>query len=148
MQPIDISILQARFVATIRVLFKVNRFTGSTEFQGFAITFRPSILNGPLETTHCGHKWHPIKIIREIPFMTWNNRIFKHVANGRICFALHETYYDETTGNIKGWTEQPVSEFSGSIEELIEDLEQKLNDAKKFRDAVLIFDAPEGKDNQ
>lgn len=73
--------------------------------------------------------------------MSWNNRIFKHVRNGSVSYALHETFYDETNGNIKGWTEEPVSEHSATIDELIQDLEQKLEDAKRFRNSILLFDA-------
>lgn len=73
--------------------------------------------------------------------MTWNNRIFKHVKNGFISYALHETFYNKMNGNIEGWTEEPVSEHSTSIDELIQDLEQKLEDAKQFRNSILLFDA-------
>jgi hypothetical protein len=73
--------------------------------------------------------------------MTWNNRIFKHVDNGSVSYALHETFYNEMNGKIEGWTEEPVSEYSTSIDELIQDLEQKLEDAKRFRNSILLFDA-------
>lgn len=73
--------------------------------------------------------------------MSWNNRIFKHVSNGSVSYALHETFYNEMNGNIEGWTEEPVSEHSTSVNELIQDLEQKLEDAKRFSNSILLFGA-------
>jgi hypothetical protein len=70
--------------------------------------------------------------------VTWNNRIYKHIIGGKEYFALHETFYNKKTGQIESWTEKPLTELSDSIDELIQDLEQKLTDAKRFRNAVLL----------
>ena len=80
--------------------------------------------------------------------MTWNNRIYKHFIKGKECFALHETFYNNETGLIEGWTETPLTEFSESIDELIQDLEQKLADAKRFRNAVLLPNASAEENNK
>ncbi len=69
--------------------------------------------------------------------MSWNNRIFKHTVNGEEFYALHETFYDDKTGAIVGWTKNPVTEHSESIEDLIQDLEEKLADARRFKDTIL-----------
>lgn len=73
--------------------------------------------------------------------MTWNNRIYKHLLGGKEYFALHETFYNNETGLIESWTEEPLTEFSDSVDELIQDLEQKLADAKRFRNVVLLSNA-------
>ena len=79
--------------------------------------------------------------------MTWNNRIYKHLIGGKEYFALHETFYNNETGLIEYWTEKPLTEFSDSIDELIQDLEQKLTDAKRFRNAVLLPNASVNENN-
>jgi len=79
--------------------------------------------------------------------MTWNNRIFKHIIEGREFFALHEAFYNNETGLIENWTEEPLTEFSESTDELIQDLEQKLADAKRFRNAVLLPDVTAKENN-
>jgi hypothetical protein len=73
--------------------------------------------------------------------VTWNNRIFRHLIGGKELFALHETFYNHDTGLIESWTEKPLTEFSESIDELIQDLDQKLADAKRFRNTVLLPEA-------
>jgi len=80
--------------------------------------------------------------------MSWNNRIFRHVLNGEHRYALHETFYEADAGLIKAWTKEPVTEFSESIDELIQDLEQKLADAKRFRNTVLLPDASTEENNE
>lgn len=80
--------------------------------------------------------------------MTWNNRIYKHLIKGKVCFALHETFYNSESDLIESWTEEPVTEFSDSIDELIQDLEQKLDDARRFRNAVLLPDASVEENNR
>lgn len=80
--------------------------------------------------------------------MTWNNRIYKHFIKGKECFALHETFYNSETGLIESWTETPLTEFSESIDELIQDLEQKLADAKRFRNTVLLPNASAEENNK
>jgi hypothetical protein len=79
--------------------------------------------------------------------VTWNNRIYKHLIGGKEYFALHETFYNNETGLIEYWTEKPLTEFSDSIDELIQDLEQKLTDAKRFRNAVLLPNASVNENN-
>lgn len=65
--------------------------------------------------------------------VTWNNRTYKHLIGGKEYFTLHETFYNNETGLIEYRTEKPLTEFSDSIDELIQDLEQKLADACKNR---------------
>lgn len=65
-----------------------------------------------------------------------------------MCFALHETFYNSENYLIESWTEEPVTEFSDSIDELIHDLEQKLDDARRFRNAVLLPDASVEENNR
>lgn len=79
--------------------------------------------------------------------MTWNNRIYRHLIGSKECFALHETFYNNETGLIESWTQEPITEFSDSIDELIQDLEQKLTDAKRFRNAVLLPNASVDENN-
>lgn len=68
-----------------------------------------------------------------------NYRIIKKVKGGIPYYGLHEVYYSEPE-KPSGYTEEPLSEFSASVEELIQDLELKLSDAKRFRNAVLETD--------
>lgn len=84
--------------------------------------------------------------------MSWNYRIFKHEYPGLICdpipqimYELREVYYNDA-GQVCGWTiEKPSVGPSESIDELIEEIEMHLRDAKKCRDDVLDFDMePEG----
>jgi hypothetical protein len=62
--------------------------------------------------------------------MIWNNRITKD-KNG---YALREVFYE---GETKSWTEDASTEYFDSPEELIRDLEHKLQDAKQFKDDIL-----------
>jgi len=62
--------------------------------------------------------------------MIWNNRITKDNKG----FALREVFYD---GDTKSWTEDVLTEYFDSPDELIKDLERKLQDAKKFKDDIL-----------
>lgn len=80
--------------------------------------------------------------------MTWNNRIYKSVVKGKEYFALHETFYNNETGLIENWTEKPLTEYFDSVDELIQDLEKKLTDAKRFRNSVLHHDATATENNK
>ena len=76
--------------------------------------------------------------------MTWNYRIFKHKGTDGHdpvpTYALHEVYYDEE-GKTRGWTLEPMAgHHHESVEELLAELAQMLNDATKAKDAVLDFD--------
>ena len=68
-----------------------------------------------------------------------NYRIIKQVKGGVPYYGLHEVYYSESE-KPSGYTEEPLSEYSASVEELIQDLELKLSDAMRFRNAVLEID--------
>ncbi len=74
--------------------------------------------------------------------MGWNNRIIRHEIDGEERLALHEVYYNED-GSIKAWTKKPVTEFFEDTEDIVSDLEQKLRDAKRFRDEILDLKALE-----
>ena len=70
--------------------------------------------------------------------MTWNNRIFKHEGEHGASYALHEAFYDNRE-KPHSWTKEPMCGHFESVDELIESLECMLNDAKRFKDAVLNY---------
>lgn len=57
-------------------------------------------------------------------------------------------FYNNETGLIENLTEKPLTEFSESIDELIQDLEQKLADAKRFRNTILPPNASAEENNK
>ena len=71
--------------------------------------------------------------------LSWNNRIYKHDIDGDTFFALHEAYYDVEAGEVKSWTDRPVTSLCESVEDLITLLELQLQDANRFRDDVLVY---------
>jgi hypothetical protein len=61
---------------------------------------------------------------------TWEYRIIKHDTDEGTYFAVHEVFYDES-GEIKGWTENPVSFGGDSEKELHRTLQTMIKDCKK-----------------
>ena len=53
--------------------------------------------------------------------MSWNYRVLKHVAAGEEGYQIHEVYYNED-GSIEACTEEAVTCFGGSEDELKETL--------------------------
>ncbi len=66
--------------------------------------------------------------------MKWNNRIIERelkASNGTtLLYGLHETYYN-AAGLVTGFTQEPVTGYYDTVEDLIATLEQQLADAKK-----------------
>lgn len=65
----------------------------------------------------------------------WNNRITKDKDG----FAIREVFYNEK-GKIEGWTEDALTGYFETKEDLIEDLELKLEDAKKSNKIIHLDD--------
>ena len=49
--------------------------------------------------------------------MSWNYRIVKTSSGGEDEFGIHEVYYDNH-GNLKSYSEDPVSPLGSTLEEL------------------------------
>lgn len=67
--------------------------------------------------------------------MTWSYRIMRHKTKEGTFYGLHEVIYD---GRKKLYTEA-LDGLYDSPKELIESLEMKLADAKKYRKKILPF---------
>lgn len=77
--------------------------------------------------------------------MKWNYRIHERLypcAVSDVSYELHETFYDDKGTPIM-WTEEPEAGPCESPDELIEMLEMMLSDAKKSRDDILDYHAPQ-----
>jgi len=59
----------------------------------------------------------------------WNYRVIKHDEAENPYFAMHEVYYDEI-GDIEGWTIESVNPEGDTSEELSQDLDFMIYDAK------------------
>lgn len=67
--------------------------------------------------------------------MNWSYRIGKYKKDGKTYYGLFEYIKLEKEGD--GWTEEPVAlEYSRSPEEIIQELEYMLKDAKHYK----VFD--------
>jgi hypothetical protein len=63
--------------------------------------------------------------------MTWNYRVMKRKNEiGEYEFAIYEVYYDET-GNVSGWTENPLTPTCASEEDLLHELTIMIEAFKK-----------------
>lgn len=70
--------------------------------------------------------------------MTWNNRIIRHKNHPEgVVYGLHEVMYDVVKKGQHACTDEPVTGYFESIESLIQDLEQKLEDAKRSKTCLL-----------
>ena len=68
--------------------------------------------------------------------MSWNYRIVERDE----CFGIHEAYYNKIR-EVDGMTKDSVKlECYESVDELIEDLECMLKDARRYKDKVLDYD--------
>jgi hypothetical protein len=65
--------------------------------------------------------------------MTWNNRITKDKDG----YAIREVFYDEQ-GKVEGWTEEALTGYFETKEDLIADLKLKLKDAKRCKEILNI----------
>lgn len=69
-----------------------------------------------------------------VEHMTWNHRIVKHSktidGNEAVWYSVHEVYYDDA-GAETNMTQDPITFVADTPEELIENLKQALEDAKK-----------------
>ena len=70
--------------------------------------------------------------------MHWNNRIFKHQQGDQIWYSIHETFYDED-GKVELWTQEEISPYGETVDELIEHVEQLLNDIKKSKEDIIEY---------
>lgn len=48
---------------------------------------------------------------------TWHYRIMRSVHQGEAHYGIHEVYVDDA-GNVKSWTENPVTVAGESVEEI------------------------------
>lgn len=63
--------------------------------------------------------------------MSWNYRILKNLTHkGDPYFAIHEAFYNDT-GEVNGWTKEPVTFVGDTVEEVCRSLEMALSDARK-----------------
>ena len=76
--------------------------------------------------------------------MSWNYRIFKRKYDNETMYELHETFYDDE-GKLDSWSKEPEYGPYESVDELIDDLDLMLDDAKRY--CVLDYDKEENEDN-
>lgn len=68
--------------------------------------------------------------------MSWNYRIVERDE----CFGIHEAYYNKNR-QVDSMTKDSVKlEHYESVDELIDDLERMLKDARRYKDKVLDYD--------
>lgn len=65
--------------------------------------------------------------------LTWNYRLVKHVDQGRTYYALHEVHYTSERTLI-GLT--PATGYHDSKQDLIQDLQMMVADAKRCKRAI------------
>jgi hypothetical protein len=73
--------------------------------------------------------------------MHWNHRVVRHhtkniMGDPDVGYAIHEVYYDDD-GSIRGMTQDAVSPYGDTPEELKDDLERMLEAISK---PILDFD--------
>ena len=84
----------------------------------------------------------------------WNHRIFSKKINDRVYYGLKEAFYDEDSGEVHSWTEDTMTGWYSSVDEMISTHKLMYEDTKKYADIVLDEDElekqfgtpPEGKD--
>jgi len=61
----------------------------------------------------------------------WNNRIVKHEGStGEVWYSVHEVFYNDN-GGIKFYTENPITIFGETVEEVKSQLEMIMKDIEK-----------------
>ena len=60
----------------------------------------------------------------------WNNRIVKHEKDDAVWYSVHEVFYNDN-GGIKFYTENPITIFGETVEEVKSQLEMITKDIKK-----------------
>ncbi len=74
--------------------------------------------------------------------LTWNYRVIRQDTTDERSYEIREVYYD-TRGDIETYTENPVCPSGETLEELVEDLEHMLADARSH--AVLSLTELQGR---
>mgnify|MGYP000427418106 CR=1 FL=1 len=60
----------------------------------------------------------------------WNNRIVKHKKDDAVWYSVHEVFYNDN-GGIKFYTENPITIFGETVEEVKSQLEMIMKDIEK-----------------
>ena len=60
----------------------------------------------------------------------WNNRIVKHEKDDTVYYSVHEVFYKED-GRIYGYTENPITIFGETVEDVKSQLEMITKDIEK-----------------
>ena len=60
----------------------------------------------------------------------WNNRIVKHEKDDAVWYSVHEVFYNDN-GGIKFYTENPITIFGETVEEVKSQLEMIMKDIEK-----------------
>ena len=72
----------------------------------------------------------------------WNHRIFTKKINDRKYFCLKEAFYNDD-GTVHSWTEDPLTGYFESVEELKSTHELMCKDISKYSTDDLILDEDE-----
>lgn len=70
----------------------------------------------------------------------WNHRIFSKKINDRLYYGLKEAFYDEDSGEVHSWTEDTITGWYSSVDEMIKTHKLICEDTKKYADMVLDED--------
>ena len=60
----------------------------------------------------------------------WNNRIVKHKKDDAVWYSVHEVFYNDN-GGIKFYTENPITIFGETVEEVKSQLEMITKDIQE-----------------
>ena len=60
----------------------------------------------------------------------WNNRIVKHKKDDAVWYSVHEVFYNDN-GGITFYTENPITIFGETVEEVKSQLEMITKDIEK-----------------
>ena len=78
---------------------------------------------------------------KEIKMTKWNYRIMKSITDWEPAYRMVEAYYDED-GRVRGYCKAEA--FGETAKELIDDLKDMLEDARKYKEILNEADYPNG----
>lgn len=79
--------------------------------------------------------------------MNWNYRIIEHDQSPSSYFAVHEVFYN-ASGQIKGWTAEPISIVGDNLEDTLRILKTMLTDIINqpvLKESAIILESEKAK---